>query len=115
MVQFKNFMSSVVTYTKTPIKIFSVIQTIVLFCISVPKKYVPILTHGYYVPKTVYDSNEGRFFFGHFNCVGKSYVYENRNVSFDKGEVMLGWITFSRPYKNITIYISKHYILTNMK
>ena len=74
-------------------------------------RYTPILAHGYHVPRAIYQSNEGRFFFGHFTRTSDTlYTYKNDNITLEKGEVIVGWMTFSRPFKNITIYVCKSYI-----
>lgn len=89
------------------------------FNITYPLKsltvYTPILAHGYHVPKTVYQSSEGRFFFGHFNLVNSSYTYQNKNITLERNEIVVGWLTFSRPYNNITIYVCKSYIAKQMQ
>lgn len=89
------------------------------FNITYPREllrmYTPILAHGYHIPRTVYESNERRFFFGHFNSINSNFTYQNKDMTLQKGEIIVGWLTFSRPYKNITIYVCKAYIAKQMQ
>lgn len=89
------------------------------FNITYPRQfltlYTPILAHGYHIPRSIYQSNQGRFYFGHFNLIDSNFTYQNKNITLEKGEIILGWLTFSRPYKNITIYVCKSYIAKQMQ